>query len=81
MLSLLALSIDRYQTLIKPNMKRFSMHVVLSLVWVLSFSMVLPYIAYISHFYLDVISQIYKREVHCSFRTLVLVLKEESFVL
>ena len=54
MLSLLALSIDRYQILVKPNRKRFSMHVVLPLVWVLSLSMVLPYMAYISHFYLDV---------------------------
>ena len=54
MLSLLALSINRYQILVKPDRKRFSMHVVLPLVWVLALSMVLPYMAYISHFYLDV---------------------------
>ena len=55
MLSLLALSIDRYQILARPNAKRFSIQVVLPLVWVISLAMVLPYIAYISHFYLDVI--------------------------
>ena len=60
MLSLLALSIDRYQILARPNTKRFSIHVVLPLVWVLSLAMVLPYTAYISHFYLDVSLNIHK---------------------
>ena len=54
MLSLLALSIDRYKILRQTRKKRFSIHLVLPLVWVLSLSMVLPYSAYISHFYLDV---------------------------
>ena len=53
MLSLLVLSIDRYKILRHTSSKRISMHVVLPLVWVLSMSMVLPYTAYISHFYLD----------------------------
>ena len=54
MLSLLALSIDRYKILRQTSKKRFSIHLVLPLVWVLSLAMVLPYSAYISHFYLDV---------------------------
>ena len=54
MLSLLALSIDRYLILTKPHFKRFPIHIVLPMVWVLSLAMVLPYMAYISHFYLDV---------------------------
>ena len=70
MLSLLALSIDRYQILVKPNRKRLSMNVVLPLVWVLSLSMVLPYMAYISHFYLDVSLYIHETKVYCSFKDL-----------
>ena len=54
MLSLLSLSIDRYQILARPQAKRFPIQVVLPLVWILSLAMVLPYMAYISHFYLDV---------------------------
>lgn len=53
MLSLLALSIDRYKILRQTSKKRFSIHLVLPLVWALSLCMVLPYSAYISHFYLD----------------------------
>ena len=53
-LSLLVLSIDRYKILRQTRKKRFSIHLVLPLVWALSLSMVLPYSAYISHFYLDV---------------------------
>jgi hypothetical protein len=59
MLSLLALSIDRYQTLAKPDGKRFSMQVVLPIIWLISLAMVLPYTAFISHVYLDVIKNIY----------------------
>ena len=54
MLSLLSLSIDRYQILARPRAKRFPIQVVLPLVWIISLAMVLPYMAYISHFYLDV---------------------------
>ena len=54
MLSLLILSIDRYKILRQTSKKGISMPLVLPLVWVLSLSMVLPYTAYISHFYLDV---------------------------
>ena len=54
MLSLLILSIDRYKILKQTSNKGISMHLVLPLVWILSLSMVLPYAAYISHFYLDV---------------------------
>merc|ERR1712025_272899 len=53
MLSLLVLCIDRYKILRHNSNKIIPMHVVLPLVWVLSMSMVLPYTAYISHFYLD----------------------------
>ena len=58
MLSLLALSIDRYQTLAIPERKRFSMQVVLPILWVMSLATVIPYTAFISHFYLDVIKNI-----------------------
>ena len=58
MLSLLALSIDRYRPLAKPDRKRFSMQVVLPIIWVMSLAMVLPYIPFISHIYLDVIKNI-----------------------
>ena len=54
MLSLLALSIDHYMILMKPHLKRFPIQIVLPMVWVISLVMVLPYMAYISHFYLDV---------------------------
>ena len=54
MLSLISLSIDRYQILARPHAKRFPIQVVLPLVWIISLAMVLPYMAYISHFYLDV---------------------------
>ena len=58
MLSLLALSIDRYQTLARPDRKRFSMQVVLPIIWVMSSATVIPYTAFISHIYLDVIKYI-----------------------
>ena len=51
--SLLVLCIDRYKILRHNSNKIIPMHVVLPLVWVMSMSMVLPYTAYISHFYLD----------------------------
>ena len=63
MLSLLILSIDRYKILKKTSDKRISMHLMLPLLWVLSLFMVLPYSAYISHFYLDVSYQYFKSSI------------------
>ena len=83
MLSLLALSIDRYQTLAKPDRKRFSMQVVLPIIWVISLATVVPYTAFISHVYLDVIKNIdlVMPELSSLNRILVRALREESFVL
>ena len=53
-MSIILPSIDRYKILRQTSKKRFSIHLVLPLAWALSLAMVLPYLAYISHFYLDV---------------------------
>ena len=57
MLSLLAISFERWRSLLSKAIVRVNMNVVLPLIWLVSTLMVLPYNAFISHFYLDVSSQ------------------------
>lgn len=54
MLSLLAISFERWRTLLSQARFRVRMSLVLPLIWLVSTLMVLPYSAFISHFYLDV---------------------------
>ena len=57
MLSLLAISFERWRSLLSKAIVRVNMNLVLPLIWLVSTLMVLPYNAFISHFYLDVSSQ------------------------
>ena len=54
MLSLLAISFERWRVILSKPMVRVNMNIVLPLIWLVSTVMVLPYKAFISHFYLDV---------------------------
>ena len=54
MLSLLAISFERWRVILSRPMIRVNMNIVLPLIWLVSTIMVLPYKAFISHFYLDV---------------------------
>ena len=54
MLSLLAISFERWRVILSKPIARVNMNIALPLIWLVSTIMVLPYKAFISHFYLDV---------------------------
>ena len=54
MLSLLAISFERWRLILSKPIVKVNMKLVLPLIWLVSTLMVLPYSAFISHFYLDV---------------------------